>query len=550
MNFLRVLFRYKFEPVKKACSVMCSKLDGNITRRNSNKYLESSLCVLIYLCSSPGLAQSSNKVGVVNFYVDAKADFDIWTKQPSEITKGFMREKYYRKTAYSPYFDSRLAWYPNAWDYQNAYGIHINSTIWNEHPDWVLKDREGNFLFIPFACDGQTCPRYAADIGNPEFRADWIARQEITMEAGYIGIWVDDVNLASIKVGNGAGSAVVPIDPRTGEEMVLEDWTRYFADFMEEIKAAFPTSEIVHNIHWWANTNDDSVRRQLYAADYINLERGISDKGITGGTGKFGFEALLSFVENLHENNIHIVLDDDDDTGIQERDYDLAFYFLINNGGDLIGADGDRSRMSPDNYWAGYNTNLGVATSDAYRWQGLFRRDFQCGIVLVNQPDMDTVTANLSVEYTSLDGRKTTSETLPAASGSVLSKACESLSRVSAVDDTAETSMNKAVMIDVLANDSGAEDDNLGIEVSSAPTLGLVTVDAEMNLIYEPFAGSVGIDTFEYKLIEDGAHLSYATVTVTVRNSLEPATEEESSLSKPLKPSVEIFEIKKHLIDY
>jgi hypothetical protein len=119
------------------------------------------------------------------------------------------------------------------------------------------------------------------------------------------------------------------------------------------------------------------------------------------------------------------VLQDDDDDSIEMRDYDLAFYYLINDGNDMLAADGDRSRMNPDNFWWGYRLNLGAAAGAHYRWQQLFRRDFACGMVLVNQPEMPTITVDLGGTYTNLAGRNVTTATLAASRGSVLRKACK-----------------------------------------------------------------------------------------------------------------------------
>jgi hypothetical protein len=136
---------------------------------------------------------------------------------------------------------------------------------------------------------------------------------------------------------------------------------------------------------------------------------------------------MLALIDWLHERGIHVIMEDDDDDGVQERDYELAFHLLINDGsGDMIASDGDRSRMNPDSYWSGYLTDLGYATGARYRWNDLFRRDFECGIVLVNQPDMPTISVSLDDTYIDLEGRSVNSETLASSSGSVLvSNDCE-----------------------------------------------------------------------------------------------------------------------------
>ncbi|MDH3511663.1 MAG: putative glycoside hydrolase family 15 protein [Gammaproteobacteria bacterium] len=327
--------------------------------------------------------------GQVLFFVDAKSDFDAWTQNPSDSQKQFMSEHYYRMQTYSPYFDNRLEWYPNAWAYKDAMAIKPAWSVYSEHPDWVLRDSNGNQLYVRWGCSNGTCPQYAADIGNPDFRNWWInGAARLVNQLGYAGIWVDDVNL-DWRISNGQGQIVIPVDPRTGKLMTLADWRRYFAEFMEELRAALPDAEIAHNTIWYADY-DGFVERQWRAADYINFERGISDGGITQGTGKYGFETFLNAVKKAHSLGRHIILDDDDDAGTKERDYELGFYFLINDGGDLIGADGDRSRMNPDSFWDGYNTNLGAPVGDWYKSGGLFKRDFTCGAVVVNQPPVST----------------------------------------------------------------------------------------------------------------------------------------------------------------
>ncbi len=480
------------------------------------------------MAAVPASAQSSSATGTVKFFVDGDAGFSTWLEQPTEDQKQFMRDNYYRMQTYAPYFDSRLSWYPNAWDYQDAYAMHLSGSLWAEHPEWVLKDADGNYLYIPFGCNGNSCPQYAGDIGNPAFRAHWIDTQRVTLQAGYIGLWIDDVNMASIKVGNGSGNAVTPIDPRTAQPMTLADWRRYFAEFMEDIRAAFPAAELVHNVHWWADTGDAFVARQLLAADYINLERGITDGGITRGTGKFSFETFIALVDWLHVRGKQIILDDDDDSGDQERDYELAFYHLVNNGGDLLGADGDRGRMTPGNFWSGYSLDLGTAAGGQYRWNELFRRDFACGMVLVNQPGMPSISVDLVEPFTTLEGQSVTAVTLPASSGQILSKTCDDGLTMTAIDDTVEIIIGETVVIDVLANDEGLINGPFQILITAEPTIGTAFSNADMQIVYTPEPDISGVDSFEYVVSDVGGSLSSsATVTVTITSPAEPAPEPE-----------------------
>lgn len=379
--------------------------------------------VALFLCvfCAEISAQEFGPEGRVSIFVDANSAFDVWTQNPTDAQKQFMRDHYARMQTYSPYFDGRLSWYPNAWEYEDAYAIYVGSNLAGSRPDWILKDSQGRYLYIPFDCANGTCPQYAADIGNPDFRSHFVESLGQILNAGYRGVWLDDVNLSRIMVSDGTGKLVTPIDPRTGQPMTLTDWRRYFAEFTEEIRSAFPTHEIAHNVHWWTDRTDPYVVRELDAADWINFERGISDSGIRGGTGTYGFETFLGLVDWLHARGKHVVMDDDDDSGIQERDYELSFYLLINDGqGDVLGSDGDRSRIAPDTFWSGYESDLGQAKGEHYRWQGLFRRDFDCGLVLVNQPDMGSISVALPKPLVDIDGQTVATVSLDAASGQVL----------------------------------------------------------------------------------------------------------------------------------
>ena len=143
------------------------------------------------------------------------------TRSPDQ--RQWMRDHYARMKAWSPYFDSRLDWYPNAWAYRDAYAIYRTSDRASAHPEWILKDAGGNKLYIPFGCSGGTCPQYAGDIGNPAFRAAWIADARGDDGRGLQG------PLRRRREHGAGGSATAPaqpshaIDPRTGRAMTDGD---------------------------------------------------------------------------------------------------------------------------------------------------------------------------------------------------------------------------------------------------------------------------------------------------------------------------------------
>jgi hypothetical protein len=286
----------------------------------------------------------------------------------------------------------------------------------------VLRDPGGNLLYIPWGCSGGSCPQYAGDFGNPAFREHWIAEARATLDRGYIGLWVDDVNLAW-RVSDGEGNTVTPVDPRTGALMTLADWRRYLAEFMEAIRAAFPAAEIAHNAIWYAGAVDDPyVRRQIRAADYFNLERGATDDGLVGGDGTYGFETWLAFVDSVHALGAAVVMMDYG-SELSEREYGLAAWLLASAGRDLMSSN-QLAWTAPDRWWSGYELDLGAASAPRHAWNDVLRRDFECGIVLLNQPDRPARTLALDRTYTTLDGAQVSQVVLQARTASILLAPC------------------------------------------------------------------------------------------------------------------------------
>lgn len=88
-----------------------------------------------------------------------------------------------------------------------------------------------------------------------------------------------------------------------------------------------------------------------------------------------------------------------------------------------------------------------------------------------------------------------------------------------AVADTAQTTNNTPVTIDVLANDSDANGDTLSLaEIVTSPTSGTVNINGN-SVEYTPNPFSLGNDSFTYE-VSDGQTTSQATVTVTNTQSI------------------------------
>jgi hypothetical protein len=335
--------------------------------------------------------------GTVKFELRTSAAFNVYTDAPTPTVKAWMQSHLWRFQTCSPYFDAQLSWMPNTWAYIDLYAVYTNSTLAATHPEWILRDGSGNKLYIPWGCANGTCPQYAADVSDPGFRSWWISNATAELSAGYKGVWIDDVNL-EFRVADGNGNEVAPIDHNTGAPMTADNWRLYVAQFVEQIRAALPAYEILHNAIWYASPteySDQYVLRQIKAADYINLERGISDAGLTGMTGKYSVGDFIGYVDVAHAYGKNVVFDELSRNG----DYGLAGYFLINNGNDALG---DQT-VTPDNWWTGYNVNLGAPQGARYTWYNLLRRDFAQGFVLLNPPKTAPVTVTLPGPMTKLD---------------------------------------------------------------------------------------------------------------------------------------------------
>ena len=85
-----------------------------------------------------------------------------------------------------------------------------------------------------------------------------------------------------------------------------------------------------------------------------------------------------------------------------------------------------------------------------------------------------------------------------------------------AVNDTAQTPVSTAVTIDVLANDSDPDGDPLTIFATTAPTNGGSVQIVNGQILYTPFRGFTGTDTFTYTISDGRGGTATATVTVTV----------------------------------
>lgn len=348
------------------------------------------LAVLLAVLACVGVSEAAVAApqGQVQFYSENSPSTDQYWIGATQQERDWLVAHYKRTRSYTPFFDQFTSWFPNAWVYKDAYAVYKPGAGEPEAgavPETYMLHSSAtpsaaNRLYIPFNC-GSGCPQYAADITNPAWRSYWISQAQtwVNRGSGYKGIFVDDVNLES-KVSDSTGNENVSIYNFQGQLVTESMWQDAMADFMEEIRAAFPAKELVHNQVWFfagGETNPE-VRRAIAAADVIEVERGHNDPGIdTLGE----YDALARWIEYVHSVGKKAVLDNQHSG---RKEWALANYLLTNAGEDFFGHP---DQAVPDNWWSpGWDADLGAASAGRSDWFNTVMRPFASGVAAARKP--------------------------------------------------------------------------------------------------------------------------------------------------------------------
>lgn len=352
------------------------------------------------LIATSMLCCAADALGAARIVRGTAATGDTVTMAPSIGEQAFMRSRYWRVRTFAPYFNARLAWAPGAWVTQHAYALDPDTL--SAHPDWQLRDTSNVPLYVGSLAAG--------DAGNADFRAWWIARAQSALSAGYKGLFIDDVFMER-RTYLANGTLKAPRDPRTGVTMTEANWQKYLADFMVELRAALPSTEIVHDV-LWSKGDSGNVLRSLQAANAVSVDGGFTTNVITSG-----FATLAGWAEREQTRGGSVIFDVSTAVAAA-RLYELASFLLIDNGASAIAND---ASTAPNAFWSAYNLELGPPNTARYQSaSGLWRRDFTKGIVLVNEPYRGARTVTVPAGYQDLDGVERTSVTLAGGQGAVL----------------------------------------------------------------------------------------------------------------------------------
>lgn len=186
---------------------------------------------------------------------------------------------------------------------------------------------------------------------NPTRRAEYVAWVKRDKAKGYAGQFMDDIEWQSgyHLAGSRAEVAnlIVAVREALGPTGVLELNTQ-----MSDLKNVM---------------SDPNVSRALSVTNVVDKEFGLS--GVK-------FPEYVSYVGKLHAKGIASDLRSSN----PGDNYSLAAYLLLNEGSDYMGGN-----VMPSNWWSGYQTNLGAATSAPQHSGSLWTRTFSGGEVVVNE---------------------------------------------------------------------------------------------------------------------------------------------------------------------
>lgn len=342
-------------------------------------------------------------------------EFDtfLWTQEYAP----FFLEKYWRMFVFSPFFDEHTYMYPYAWFYKDLYAIYVDQDITNIPENWFLQDEHGEKLYINWWCE-VTCPQYAANIFDDTFRAHWVSEAKKSMQQWYRGIWIDDVNM-DWRISNQFGENRLPVNRQTEEVISLEQWREAMVVFLQEIRQAFLDDEIVHNALWTAQPwKNNWIEKQIKHSDFINIEHGILDAGLTWYEWTYSLSNFFTFIDSVHQLWKSVLLWGEPTTDTQ-REYYVTWWYLTQDKKDsLIVQD---PTLTPWNTpWKWYGIDMGKPIGNRYIWNNVWRRDFENGSVLLNPPDKNTI--ELQIQGYDIYGAKFQTIRMPAKSGKMILK--------------------------------------------------------------------------------------------------------------------------------
>ena len=161
-------------------------------------------------------------------------------------------------------------------------------------------------------------------------------------------------------------------------------WRRAIAKFTRQIRRSLRRTEIAHNVIWFApGAKGKWGRMQTRSANVITLERGVNDAGLTGGDGQFSLRNFLRFsrLGPPPQGQRPVATRTPTPSRGATTAWPATSWSTPAATSSRVRAPATRPTGG-----RGYQVRLGAPRGKRYRWRGFLRRDFQRGMVLMNEP--------------------------------------------------------------------------------------------------------------------------------------------------------------------
>lgn len=271
----------------------------------------------------------------------------------------------------TPQWDRHKNWRLDSYGYLNLFS-ETNSP-WAVHQN----DSDSASLWLPFdQLPNGTYARRSMDLRSSAYRDGFIAECRRILDNGAKGIFVDDVNVDIERMFKRTGGGAPLTDFSTGAYYTGTGgrigWAALVGDFLHAVTAAVktthPNAKFIFNPFWsqlhpdrW---NDPRLGHMVDACDWVIIEHGFSDGGLTGDEGiiapapHFAMRSVLLWLDFVHARGKNFIIYTGTNEGSAYAAYEMAAFLAKREDGDILGMWEESPRWP--NYFPVFRNDLGV----------------------------------------------------------------------------------------------------------------------------------------------------------------------------------------------
>ncbi|HZU75627.1 MAG TPA: putative Ig domain-containing protein [Dehalococcoidia bacterium] len=300
------------------------------------------------------------------------------------------------------------------------YAMTLNWMTAN-HPDWIIYKCDGTTVAWTYGAvpaDGNSAAFIPFDISNPQARAYYFnSFVKPAIDNGAPLIFEDNVTVTNAwgrcghydTSGNWVQEWTGAYNDTTYEQAVFS-WQQYL---YSAIKAENPNVIVAFNYDPAASSDDPSIYNEFFQhMDLLVNESGFDywgDHRITDSQWQAEAQVIAATqaagVGTLHQESINttyvsgITLDD--------KNWGIGNYLLFKGAHDYIAFSPYYNSLPDYGSYVDlpeYAAAIGSPSNSMYQSQGVYRRDYSGGLVLVNPSSSASYTVNLGATYKDMDG--------------------------------------------------------------------------------------------------------------------------------------------------